>query len=165
VAKSKRNPCDQVENASSVMAAIATEVENPMRLSTYLVALSGQLLLFLLASHPAKAFDLTGAWATDENVCEKIFAKSEKAVTFKRNSSIYGGGFVVEGSVIRGPGAKCRIKARKQDGAVIHLMASCSTAVLVDTIQLSFRVIDDNKIMRLFPGMEGVEVAYSRCAF
>jgi len=118
----------------------------------------------LLSIDPVYAFDLSGAWATDADACNKIFAKG-KTIVFKRNSAVFGGGFVADGKTIRGPAAKCAIREKKHEGENIHVIAACSTDVMVGSVQFSFKVINDKQITRVYPGMEGMEISYYRCSF
>src|SRR6186713_1249409 len=97
---------------------------------------------------PSHAFDLVGAWSNDASVCSKIFTRTAKAISFKRNSDEYGKGFIVEGNVIRGPRAKCVIKSTKENGSEAYLLASCASEIMVDQMQLSFKIVDDNTIVR-----------------
>ena len=136
-----------------------------MKISTLILSLSIFVVEQLGFNLPAKAFDLDGAWTMQADVCKKIFAKTENTTSFTRDAESYGSGFIVEGNSIRGQAAKCTIKARKEAGAVMHLIAVCSTGIMIDQMQLSFKIGDDNKITRLFPGMEGFETAYFRCSF
>jgi hypothetical protein len=125
-------------------------------------------LLFATVSFyavPAHAFDLNGAWATSPDACANVFAKTETAITFAKDSDMYGSGFIVDASEIRGPRARCSIKARKQDATLTHLLAICSTEIMIDQTQLSYQVLDDNRILRVFPGMENLGTAFSRCSF
>jgi hypothetical protein len=122
-------------------------------------------LAVVALSYPAHAIDLTGAWATDKNVCDKVFTKKGKTISFKGDSEAYGSGFIVEGNAIRGKMARCTIKARKVDGAITHLITACSTDIALAKVQFSLKAVDDNNVIRLYPGMEEMEVQYSRCFF
>jgi hypothetical protein len=117
----------------------------------------------ILFGRSAAAIDLTGVWATDASVCDKVFAKKGNAVSFRRDSDIYGGGFIIDGRRIRGRSASCTIKSSKEDGSTIHIIAGCATDIMLSTVQFSVRVIDDNTITRIFPGIEGMELTYYRC--
>ena len=136
-----------------------------MKISTLILALSMLVVAQLGFNLPAKAFDLDGAWATQADVCKKIFAKSGNTTSFTSDAESYGSGFIIEGNSIRGQAAKCTIKTRKEAGGLRHLIAICSTQIMIDQMQLSFKVDDDNKITRVFPGMEGFETSYVRCSF
>jgi len=133
-----------------------------MKISAVTLILCVHASLGLLSTNPVHAFDLSGAWATDANVCNKIFTKGE-TIVFKRNSAVFGGGFVADGKTIRGPAAKCAIRAKKDDGANTHVIATCSMDVMVGSVQFSFKIINDNHIVRVYPGMEGMEISYYRC--
>ena len=114
--------------------------------------------------HASHAIDLTGAWATDAADCQKIFVKKGKVISFQPRSELHGGGFIIDGNSIRGKAAKCAIKARREDGQLIHLIAACATDIMLSNVQFSLRVVSENKVSRIFPGMEGMEVAYYRCS-
>ena len=112
----------------------------------------------------AYAFEFNGAWATDANVCDKVFVKKGNKISFAPNSDQYGGGFIVEGNRVHGQLQSCNIKARKEDAKSIHVLAACTTDIMGSNIQLSAKIINDNSILRYFPGMpEDLGMPYSRC--
>jgi hypothetical protein len=117
---------------------------------------------FLVA--PARAVELNGAWASDPSLCGKIFVKNGSQVGFGPLSDLYGSGFVIEGNRIRGKIASCIIKSRKEDGATVHLTASCSTNVAVEEMEFSLKIIDDNTLGRIYPGMLAMQVNFHRCS-
>lgn len=120
---------------------------------------------WITLASPAQAADLNGSWATDASVCNKVFIKKEGAISFQQDSDQYGGGFIMEGNRVRGQMQTCTIKARKEDGNVIHMIAACASDIMASNVQFSARVIDDNTIARIFPGMpEELEISYSRCS-
>src|SRR3954471_3480784 len=93
-------------------------------------------------SLPSHAFDLIGAWTTDTSICPKLFAKAANAISFKRDSEEHGRGFIVAGNVIRGPRTKCTIKSKKETGPETTLIASCATDIMIDQVQINFKVVD-----------------------
>jgi hypothetical protein len=112
----------------------------------------------------ALAIDLTGSWVTDASVCSKVFVKKGNEISFARDSDQYGGGFIVEGNKIRGQMQTCLIKARKEDGNVIHFVANCADDIMASNVQFSVKVLDGNTIVRVFPGMgDDLDLKYSRC--
>ena len=111
----------------------------------------------------AWAIDLTGAWASDASQCGKIFKKNKNGITFQRDSDVYGAGFVADGTQLRGRAAKCTIKTKKQAGDTTLLLTACSTDIMLQNVEFTVKFLDDNKISRLFPGMEGMEITYYRC--
>ena len=118
----------------------------------------------IAVGHPAYAFDINGAWATDTAVCDKVFVKKDNKVSFARNSAEYGGGFIIEGNRLRGQLQSCSIKSRKEDASSIHMLAACSTDIMMSSVQLSARVVDDNTILRYFPGMsDDLAMRFARC--
>jgi len=113
------------------------------------------LALFAAASS-ACAFELNGAWATSVDQCEKVFAREGGRIGFTDMSEVYGGGFIVDGDQLIGKFARCKVKARKDDGPNVNLIASCATDIMLSSVQFSVRELDADSIARLFPGMEGM---------
>ncbi|MEJ2375323.1 MAG: hypothetical protein P8173_18270 [Gammaproteobacteria bacterium] len=121
----------------------------------------------ILFSHESYAFDLSGAWTDDVSACAKIFEKNKQGeLSIKGGSGIYGDAFIVRRNSIVGSSGTCTIKARKVDGPVTHLVAACAAGnVALSTFQFSYRVKDENTIVRIFPGIEELDVTYNRCHF
>ncbi len=113
----------------------------------------------------ALAVDLTGAWATNADECKNVFVRKGKAngISFAPMSEVHGGGFIVDSNHLIGRTAKCTIKGRKDDGETVNIVAGCATDIMLSTVQFQLKVIDSNKITRLFPGMEEMEIHYYRC--
>jgi hypothetical protein len=126
-------------------------------------ALLALLAALLAMSHPASAFDLNGAWASDADNCAKVFERRGSQVTFTEMSDVYGGGFIIEVDQITGKFARCRIKSKKDEGKTINLIAACASDIMLQNVQFSLRELDANSVIRLFPGMEDVEIRYARC--
>jgi hypothetical protein len=135
-----------------------------MREFRRLSLLASALVVFALPlAENASAFDLTGAWAGDAENCAKVFGRKGGQIIFTENSDVYGSGFIVDGDQIVGKYARCRIKARKVDGQNINLIAACASDIMLSSVQLSAKEIDADTLLRLFPGMEGMEIKYYRC--
>ena len=113
---------------------------------------------------PAQAADLNGSWATDASVCNKVFVKKDGVISFAQDSDQYGGGFIMEGNRVRGQMQTCTIKTRKEDGNVIHMIAACASDIMASNVQFSAKIIDDNTIARIFPGMPELSMNYYRCS-
>jgi len=128
-------------------------------------AASRLTLMFALLMLPgqARAIDLTGAWASSADQCGKVFKKDKNRITFARDSDIYGAGFVADANELRGRNARCTIKARKEVGDTLNLLTACATDIMLQNVEFTVKFLDDNKISRLFPGMEGMEITYYRC--
>ena len=119
---------------------------------------------WMALSSPAHATDLNGPWATDASVCSKVFVRKGSAISFQPNSDQYGGGFIMEGNKVRGQMQTCTIKARKEEGNVVHMLAACANDIMASSIQFSARIDDDNTISRIFPGMsDDLSIKYLRC--
>jgi len=125
------------------------------------------LVIALLTALPqdAGAIELTGAWASEADLCGQVFTKQGNRVAFTELSELYGSGFIIEGDAIRGKSAKCTIKSRKETGQDIEISAACATSIMNENLKLTIKVIDDNNINRIFPDMSGMSIKYSRCSF
>jgi hypothetical protein len=111
----------------------------------------------------AKAFEFNGSWATAPSACGQVFIKKDNAISFRQDSDQYGGGFILEGNRVRGQMQTCTISRRKVEGNVIHIVAKCADDVMASNVQFSAKIIDDNTIARIFPGMPEFTLSYSRC--
>jgi hypothetical protein len=137
-------------------------------MSAFRLAIAIGLLLAAVA--PVRAadpqpLDLTGAWATDVDQCAKVFNRQGDKVTFSDMSDLYGGGFIIEQDHITGKSARCTIASRRRDGDTLHLLASCATEIMYSKVQFSLKVVNDNSVTRLFPGMPEIALNYQRCRF
>lgn len=158
-----RSPVSAAPRARQLSPAV--DKDGQMQIFTPILAVSAFVVVAGF-SLPSRAFELDGAWTSQEaHTCNKIFAKAGNTTSFAPDAESHGSGFIVENNSIRGLGSKCTIKARKEAGGVTQLIAVCSTGIMIDQTQLSFKVVDDNKIVRLFPGMDGFETQYVRCSF
>ena len=128
-------------------------------------AVTGLILGVSLAlGGSAVAFDLNGAWAGDADNCAKVFARKGGQMVFTDMSDVYGGGFIVDGNQLIGKFARCKVKARKDNGPNVNLVASCATDIMLSSVQFSLKELDADSIARLFPGMEDMEIRYHRCS-
>jgi hypothetical protein len=109
------------------------------------------------------AVELNGAWAGDADQCAKVFVRQGGKLGFTEMSDVYGGGFIIDGDQIVGKFARCRIKARKDNGVNVNLVAACATDIMLSNVQFSLKELDANSIARLFPGIEDMEITYHRC--
>lgn len=132
----------------------------PRKLAALVALLFGSLLT--LASR-ADAVDLNGAWASDADQCAKVFVRQGGKLGFTEMSDVHGGGFIIDDDQIVGKFARCRIKARKNDGVNVNLVAACATDIMLSSVQFSLKELDANSIARLFPGIEDMEIRYHRC--
>jgi hypothetical protein len=123
-------------------------------------ALTGSLFL-----QPARAGDLDGAWATNADECRRVFVRRGQAnqIGFAPTSEQYGSGFIVEADRLRGKTATCKIKTRKQEGELINIVAGCATDIMLSNVQFSLKIIEPDKISRVFPGIMDMEINYYRC--
>jgi hypothetical protein len=129
------------------------------------LAMAASAVTSLLLLHEAHAVDLSGAWATNADQCSHVFIRKGRAkqIAFTAFSDQYGGGFIVEADRLRGKFASCRIKNRKEDGETINIIAGCATDIMLSNVQFSLKVVEPNKIARVFPGIMDMEIDYYRC--
>ncbi|MET3907806.1 hypothetical protein ABID59_002147 [Bradyrhizobium sp. S3.3.6] len=112
---------------------------------------------------PANALEVNGPWATSPSSCGQVFIKKDGAISFRQDSDQYGGGFILEGDKIRGQMQTCTINRRREDGNVVHMIAKCADDIMTSNVQFSAKIIDENTIARIFPGMPEFTLSYSRC--
>jgi hypothetical protein len=113
----------------------------------------------------AEPIDLEGSWATAVENCAKVFVRKGDQTVLSEDSDLYGGGFTVDGNRITGKMARCSITSRKNDGNTVHLLASCATDIMLSRYQFSLIVRDQDRITRIFPGMDEIQINYQRCVF
>lgn len=100
----------------------------------------------------ARATDLNGAWAQDSSVCSQVFVKRDNKILFKPNAELYGSGVLIEGKQATGSFQKCQIKSTRADGNTLHVVATCSTGVMVSDTQFRVKIIDDDNITLALAG-------------
>ena len=129
------------------------------------LAMFGAVLCGVVLTPPARAnaIELSGAWATDAELCNLVFTKKGNGIVFAELSDLFGSGFIIEGNRVMGKSAKCTITSRKQDGDNLEIGAACATSIMNQNVRLNLKVIDDNTLNRLFPDIPGMTLKYSRC--
>jgi hypothetical protein len=144
-----------------LVSVLEKKMPNAFRLPVIGVLLLG---LGVLQSGGAQAFELTGAWASQDDLCKLVFTKKGNQVVFAEFSNLFGSGFIVDGSRIRGKTAQCTIKSKKQEGDGLELSAACATSIMNQSVRFNLKVIDENTLSRLFPEIPGMTLNYSRCS-
>ena len=118
----------------------------------------------VLFSWSAHAFDLNGAWTADAQNCNKVFVKKNNKISMTRNSDVFGGGFIVEGNLMRGQAKTCKLMSKKEEGGVLHLIAACSTEIAVlGTQEVSAKIENENRITRIYPSFPEMGISFYRC--
>jgi hypothetical protein len=130
------------------------------KFTTAILALTGSLFL-----EQARAVDLAGAWATNADLCDRVFIRKGRAsqIGFTEFSDQYGGGFIIENGRLRGKFASCMIKSRKEEGQNVNIIAACATDIMLSNVQFSLKLLEPNRISRVFPGAMDMEIDYYRC--
>ncbi len=124
------------------------------------LALTGTVLVPIAG---ASAIELSGAWATEADLCNLVFTKKGNELVFAELSDLYGSGFVIDGNRIRGKAAQCTITSRKQDGNDLELSAACASSIMTQNVKFNLKIVDDNNLIRLFPDVPGMTLKYTRC--
>jgi hypothetical protein len=119
----------------------------------------------LLSPQASHAAELDGAWTNDKDACEKVFTQTGGKIVFARDADFYGSGFVIDGKIIRGKAATCKIKSMNRRGNRIHIAASCATDIMLSDTQFDLTLGEDGSLTRSFPGMPEINMTYQRCTF
>jgi hypothetical protein len=137
-----------------------------MMLDLRRMAVTAAILFGLSMLQPAKAqaFELTGAWASQPDLCTLVFTKKGNQIVFTELSDLFGSGFIVDGDRMRGRATKCTIKSKKQNGDALELATACATSIMTSNVRFNLKIIDDNNISRAFPEIPGMTLKYSRCS-
>ena len=117
----------------------------------------------VLQANIAAAGKLDGAYATQADQCRKVFERKGSQIVFTKTSDMYGSGFIVNDRQIRGKMARCNVTKWTETDDTYNLLASCASDIIMDMTQFSLKMPDERRIVRLFPGMPGMEVTYYRC--
>ena len=114
----------------------------------------------------ARAVDLNGAWATAAEECGNVFVRNGKTkqIMFAPGSEVRGGGFIIDQDRLRGRTATCAVKARKDEGDTVNIVASCATDIMLSRVQFELKLLEPNKVRRFFPGMDEMQIEYYRCS-
>lgn len=134
---------------------------DPRRIPLTVAILSG---LGVLQPAKVQAFELTGAWASQTDLCALVFKKKGNQVVFTELSDLFGSGFIVDGDRVRGRATRCTIKSKKQEGDSLELSAACVTSIMTSSVRFNLKIIDDNNLSRSFPEIPGMTLKYSRCS-
>ena len=128
-------------------------------------AVAAAMVTGLCGPRQAGAGDLSGAWATSADECRNVFVRKGRAkqIEFTALSDQHGGGFIVEADRLRGKFARCKIKTRKEDGDTVNIIAGCATDIMLSNVQFSLKMLEPNRISRIFPGIEDMAISYHRC--
>ena len=118
----------------------------------------------VLSVAQARAIELTGAWASHEDLCNQVFTKKDNRVEYAEFSELFGSGFIVDGDRIRGKAGTCTIKSRKQEGDNLEISGACASTIMTQDLRFSLKIIDDNNISRSFPEISGMRLNYTRCS-
>src|SRR4051794_7331284 len=108
------------------------------------IPLTAALIFGLGVLQPAKteAFELTGAWASQTDLCRSVFTKKGNQVVFTELSDLFGSGFIVDGNRIRGRATRCTIKDTQRQGDRLELSAACATSIMTSSVRFNLKIVD-----------------------
>jgi hypothetical protein len=115
------------------------------------------------AIEPPVVVDIDGAWTSDSSHCDMIFSKRRDGIGFTKIADLYGASFIVDGRRIKARKSRCEIKHRSSEGTTVHLVAACANDIMLSDVQMSLKVIDRNKVVRIFPGLPDLQASFERC--
>jgi hypothetical protein len=113
------------------------EMSNARQLPSVAAILFG---LLVIQPVEVQAVELTGAWASQSDLCKLVFTKKGNQVVFTELSDLYGSGFIIDGSRIRGRTTNCTIKSKKQEGDSVELAAACATSIMNSSVRFGLKV-------------------------
>ena len=126
--------------------------------------LSVLLVLLVAQSAPTQAADLNGAWTIDASACAQIFTKENNKLAFKQDADLHAGGVIIQGKQITGTFQKCTVRSLHDDGASVHVKASCSDGVAVSDVTFDVKIAGENKFTLSSKAPGPVEMQYVRCS-
>jgi hypothetical protein len=118
------------------------------------------LALLVTPSASTLAGDLSGAWTVDTSACDKVFAKENNRLVFKKDAD----GLIVQGKQVSGTFQKCTIKSLHDDGSNLRVIASCSDGVSVSDVAYDVKFSDENRITLSSKEPVPVDIHYVRCS-
>jgi hypothetical protein len=127
------------------------------------IFISGLIVAVLAPPIQARAFEISGVWSTDAELCSRVFSRKDNQVEFAELSDLYGSGFIIDGNRIKGKAAHCKIESRNQDGDTLKIFAACATSIMNQNAEFHLKIVDDDNVVRSFPDIPGMTVKYSRC--
>ena len=45
----------------------------------------------------------------------------------------------------------------------MNIIAGCATDIMLSNVQFSLKMLEPNKVSRMFPGIEDMAISYHRC--
>jgi hypothetical protein len=104
-----------------------------------------------------------GLWASEASACNKIFERKGGRASFTNNSDSFGSGLIIEGGRLIGKMGRCVIRNTKREGDLFHLFAACSTDISQENLQVRLRLVNADKMIRIFPDIPEMETEYVLC--
>lgn len=127
------------------------------------VSNAAAIMLLLGSAAIAAAADITGVWANQPDACAKIYVKKQGKLQFTPSADMYGSGFIIEGSTIRGKTTTCHIRSIKEDGSTVKISAACANEIMVSETNFELRLEGKDRLVRYYPDVPEIAAPFVRC--
>ena len=94
---------------------------------------------------------LQGAWVMEDTACTAVFERIKGKIQFKSRTFATEPGFIISGSIGRGPTGECKISVVNKENDRFAALLSCYDALMTNKMTMTFRIIDDTHFERVEP--------------
>ena len=104
---------------------------------------------------------LQGAWVMEDTACTAVFEKIGGKIQFKSRTFAPEPGFIISGSIGRGPTGECKISVGNEENDRFSALLSCYDALMSKKMTMTFRIIDDTHFERVEPNFT---IRHKKCS-
>lgn len=121
-------------------------------------------MLGMACANPLEA--LQGAWAMHGVDCTAIFENTAAgAIRFKERNSSLNAGIIVAGDRVVASTASCSVVRLSETDDHFSVLMNCADSILLDSVRMTFRVIDETHFERIDPDFPGFALEFNKCQF
>ncbi len=95
---------------------------------------------------PESITQLTGAWASSEADCAKLFQRRGKALAYRQPVDKFAQAAIVESQRIRLPSAVCQVESASREGGALKLNAECQDSISYTSRTVHVKLRSDTEI-------------------
>ena len=95
---------------------------------------------------PESITQLTGAWASSEADCARLFQRRGKALAYRQPVDKFAQAAIVESQRIRLPSAVCQVESASQEGGALKLNAECQDSISYTSRTVHVKLRSDTEI-------------------
>jgi hypothetical protein len=106
---------------------------------------------------------LQGAWVLGGAECDVLFEKSGSEIRFRTPDSSLNTGVIISGDRVTASTATCTIDNIRDVGDHFTIGMTCSSAIMVDSVTMAFRIIDETHFERFDPLFPAYTLAFAKC--